>query len=114
MPIELQYDPKSNLVVQISKILAMAREKGKEADIGNALVGAKLNMRYGDIEIVREQYECRGDCFGCYQIGDSAIFVWAGLEEKAMERLIEALDNHKRSFIYAPSRLLVDKPDWCF
>lgn len=106
MHLPLKYDPKSNLVSQISGMLAIARDNGKEGAVGNALVGAKLDMRYEDVEIVSERYECRDDCFGTYQIGDSVLFVLTGLEEKALEMLIESLDSNKRVFIYAPARLL--------
>ncbi len=103
----LKFDPKSNLVKQISEMLAIVRDKGKEGAVGNALVGAKLSMRYGGVEIASERYACGGDCFDCYEIGDSSvIFVFAGLENKALELLIKALDNNKRAFIYTPARLL--------
>lgn len=106
MNLELNHDPKSSLVNQISEILAIARDKGQEGAVGSVLVGAKLSMRYQDAEMTHELHGIGGDSFGCFYIGDSVIFVLASLEEQALNLLIDSVENGKRVFVFTPSRLL--------
>lgn len=107
--IKMVYDPSKSTWQNIQGLLSAARETGKEGPVAQHLVGAKLQLRFPDIEVSNESYSTADDQLGRpgdFHIGDTAFHVTVAPMIGVYEKCRDNLENGYRVFLLVPERAL--------
>ncbi len=94
----------------ICDLLAIARETGKEGPVAQYLVGAKLQLRFPDIEVRNESYSTADDQSGRpgdFQIGDTAFHITVAPAHALYEKCKRNIDKGFRVYLLVPDRCLI-------
>ncbi|MBI5664522.1 MAG: DUF4928 family protein [Nitrospirae bacterium] len=105
--IKMIYDPAMSTWQNILELLSAARETGKEGPVAQHLVGAKLQLRFPDIEVSNESYSTADEQLGRpgdFYIGDTAFHVTVAPMGPVYEKCRENLENGYRVFLLVPER----------
>lgn len=107
--IEWVYDPSQSTWQIISVILEAAKTTGKEGPVAQYLVGAKLQLRFPDLEIGNESYSTadvqlgrQGDFF----LGKTAFHVTVQPLPGVFDKCRRNLEQGYRSYLLVPDRIL--------
>jgi hypothetical protein len=93
----------------IQGLLTLARETGKEGPLAQHLVGAKLALRFPDIEVSNESFSTADDQLGRhgdFYIGDTAFHVTVAPMLGVYERCRRNLEDGLRVYLLVPDRSL--------
>ena len=104
------YDPAASTWYAIHQILQIAKKSGKSGPVAQHLVGAKLQLRFPDIEVpnnpasAADQQTGRA---GDFQIGDTAFHVTvAPTRDNLFERVKENIQHGLRVYVVVPDEKL--------
>jgi hypothetical protein len=107
--IKMLYEPSKSTWQNIQDLLGAARETGKEGPVAQHLVGAKLQLRFPDIEVSNESYSTADDQLGRpgdFYLGDTAFHVTVAPMIGVYEKCRDNLENGYRVFLLVPERAL--------
>jgi hypothetical protein len=107
--ISIKINPELSTWCNISNILSVARETGKEGPLAQYLVGAKLELRFPDIKIGNESYSTADDQLGRpgdFYIGDTAFHVTVAPMPALYEKCQQNLNDGMRVYLLVPDRTL--------
>jgi uncharacterized protein DUF4928 len=107
--IKLVYDPAKTTWQAIQQLLAQAKETGKEGPLAQYLVGAKLELRFPEIEVGNESYSTADDQLGRpgdFYIGDTAFHVTVAPMPALYEKCQQNLNDGLRIYLLVPDRTL--------
>ena len=62
--IRFTFDPAASTRQSVQDILSLSREAGKEGPVAQYLIGAKLEMRFPEIEVKNDSYSTADDQLG--------------------------------------------------
>ena len=105
--IKIIYDPSKSTWQNIQGLLALARETGKEGPVAQHLVGAKLQLRFPEIEVSNESYSTADEQLGRpgdFYVGDTAFHVTVAPMNPVYEKCKDNLENGYRVFLLVPER----------
>lgn len=105
--IKVIYDPSKSTWQNIQSLLALSRETGREGPVAQHLVGAKLQLRFPEIEVGNESYSTADDQLGRpgdFYIGDTAFHVTVSPMIGVYEKCRENLENGFRVYLLVPER----------
>lgn len=108
--LKIMYDASKSTWQAMHDLLAMARETGKEGPVAQYLVGAKLELRFPDIEIRNESYSTADDQSGRpgdFQIGDTAFHITVAPMHALYEKCRRNIDRGFRVYLLVPDRWLI-------
>ena len=108
--LKIVYDASKSTWQAMHDLLAMARETGKEGPVAQYLVGAKLELRFPDIEIRNESYSTADDQSGRpgdFQIGDTAFHITVAPMHALYEKCRSNIDRGFRVYLLVPDRCLI-------
>ena len=107
--IKLVYDPSKTTWQAIQQLLAQAKETGKEGPLAQYLVGAKLELRFTEIEVGNESYSTADDQLGRpgdFYIGDTAFHVTVAPMPALYDKCQQNLNDGLRVYLLVPDRTL--------
>jgi len=108
--IEVVYDESKTTRELVLQILTKAKERGQDGPIAQYLVGAKLQLRYPDLEIENHSYSTadmqlgRG---GDFVICDTAFHVTVSPMDHVYDRCLQNLKNGMKAYLLVPQSILV-------
>lgn len=108
--LKIVYDASKSTWQAMHDLLAMARETGKEGPVAQYLVGAKLELRFPDVEIRNESYSTADDQSGRpgdFQIGDTAFHITVAPMHALYEKCRRNIDRGFRVYLLVPDRCLI-------
>lgn len=108
--LRIVYDASKSTWQAMRDLLAVARETGKEGPVAQYLVGAKLELRFPDIEIRNESYSTADDQLGRpgdFQVGDTAFHVTVAPMHALYEKCRRNIDKGFRVYLLVPDRCLI-------
>jgi hypothetical protein len=107
--LKVLYDPSFSTWQFIHNLLKVASERGKEGQIAQYLVGAKLQLRYPKIEIENyssstadEPLKRKGD----FQINDTVFHITVSPMQAIFDKCKSNVDEGYRVYLLVPDRLL--------
>ncbi len=107
--IEWTYDPSQSTFQIVESILSVAREKRKEGPIAQYLVGAKLQLRFPNMQISNESYSTadiqlgrQGDFF----IGNTVFHVTVQPLPGVFEKCKQNIDHGYHVYLLVPDRIV--------
>jgi hypothetical protein len=108
--LKVLYDPSFSTWQFIHNLLKAASDRGKEGQIAQYLIGAKLQLRYPSIDVENyssstadEQLKRRGD----FQINDTVFHITVSPMQAIYEKCKSNVDEGLRTYLLVPDRLLV-------
>lgn len=107
--IKLVYEPSKTTWQAVQSLLVQARETGKEGPLAQHLVGAKLKLRFPNIEIGNESYSTADDQLGRpgdFCVGDTAFHVTVAPMSALFQKCQKNLDDGFRVYLLVPDRTL--------
>lgn len=107
--IKLIFDPSVTTWQTIQRLLAAARETGKEGPVAQHMVGAKLELRFPELSIGKESYSTADRQLGRpgdFLIGDTAFHVTVSPMQQLFAKCVENVNEGYRAFILVPDRIL--------
>lgn len=107
--IQIKMDPDLTTWHNISNMLSIAREIGKEGPLAQHLVGAKLELRFPKIKIGNESYSTADDQLGRpgdFCIGDTAFHVTVAPMPALYQKCQKNVDDGYRVYLLVPDRTL--------
>jgi len=107
--IKVIFNPNLCLWSTISNILMMAREQGKEGQVAQYLVGAKLQVRFPEIAIGNESYSTADDQLGRhgdFLIGDTSFHVTVAPMAAVYEKCRKNIEQGFKVYLLVPGRRL--------
>lgn len=108
--LKIVYNPLKSAWQSIHEALALARETGKEGPVAQYLVGAKLQLRFPDIQIGNESYSTADDQLGRpgdFYVGDTAFHVTVAPMPTVYEKCRRNIEEGLRVYLLVPDRCLV-------
>ena len=107
--LEIIYDPAKSTWQSIHDLLRRAAEGGKDGPVAQYLVGAKLQLRFPDLEISNESYSTadmqRGRP-GDFRVGDTVFHVTVSPMTAVYEKCKRNLDQGLKVYLLVPERLV--------
>jgi len=107
--LKVLYDPIFSTWQFIHNLLKVASERGKEGQIAQYLVGAKLQLRYPKVDVENysystadEQLKRRGD----FQINDTVFHITVSPMQAVYDKCKSNVDEGFRAYLLVPDRLL--------
>nr|AID65805.1 hypothetical protein [uncultured bacterium] len=107
--LKVLYDPSFSTWQLIHNLLKMASERGKEGQIAQYLIGAKLQLRYPSIDVENyssstadEQLKRRGD----FQVNDMVFHITISPMQAIYNKCKSNGDEGFRVYLLVPDRLL--------
>jgi hypothetical protein len=107
--IRLTFDPTKTTWQTIQRLLAAARETGKEGPVAQHLVGAKLELRFPELNIGNESYSTADRQLGRpgdFLIGDTAFHVTVSPMPQLFDKCVENVKEGYRAMLLVPDRTL--------
>jgi hypothetical protein len=104
------YDPSQTTWQAILDLLRIARENGKEGPVAQYLVGAKLQLRFPEVEISNTSYSTADDPSGRpgdFYLGDTAFHITVAPMSGVYERCKRNIDEGLRAYLLVPERIVV-------
>lgn len=108
-PVRIEYDSSDTTWQAIHDLLTKAAEAGKEGPVAQYLVGAKLQLRFPDMEISNESYSTadvqlgrRGD----FHVGDTVFHVTVAPMSALYEKCKRNLEEGLKVYLIVPDRLV--------
>ncbi len=108
--LKVVYDPSKSTWQAIHELLALARESGKEGPVAQYLVGAKLQLRFPDVEVRNQSYSTADDQSGRpgdFQVGDTAFHITVAPMQALYEKCKPNIDAGFRAYLLVPDRCLI-------
>ncbi|MHB9026081.1 MAG: DUF4928 family protein [Armatimonadota bacterium] len=108
--IEWVYDPAQSTWQVVATILAAAKQSGKEGPVAQYLIGAKLQLRFPDIEISNESYstaDVQLQRHGDFFVGQTAFHVTVQPFPAVYEKIKRNLQQGYRAYLLVPDRMLL-------
>jgi hypothetical protein len=108
--IKPMYNPAQSTRQFISENLVLARETGKHGPVAQYLVGAKLKLRFPDLEVRNESYSAADDPSGQpgdFVIGDTTFHVTVAPSMGHYEKCRKNIQEGRRVFLLVPDSLLI-------
>ena len=108
--LKVVHDASKSTWQAVHDLLAIARETGKEGPVAQYLVGAKLQLRFPDVEIRNGSYSTSDDQSGRpgdFQVGDTAFHVTVAPMLALYEKCKRNIDQGFRAYLLVPDRSLV-------
>lgn len=107
--IKLTFDPTKTTWQTIQCLLASARETGKEGPVAQHLVGAKLELRFPELNIGNESYSTADKQLGRpgdFLIGDTAFHITVSPMPQLFDKCVENVKEGYRALLLVPDRVL--------
>ena len=108
--IKVDFNPNQSTWKLIQKILYVAMEHGKEGQVAQYLVGAKLQLRFPDISVGNESYSTADDQlnrFGDFLIGDTVFHITVAPMPAVFEKCRKNLKQGYRVYLLVPDKKLI-------
>lgn len=108
--IQLIYNPQMTAWETVHGLIATAASKGKSGPVAEYLVGAKLQLRFPDIEIRNKSYSTadeQQEAPGDFLINETAFHVTVAPQPGLYEKCQRNLDKGYRVFILVPYDTLI-------
>jgi hypothetical protein len=113
--LKVHYDPSTTTLHFISEILQVAKNRGKDGKVAQYLVGAKLQMRYPEIEIENyssstadQQLNRRGD----FQVNDTVFHISVSPMQPVYEKCKSNVEEGFRAYLLVPDKRLAGAKDY--
>jgi hypothetical protein len=103
------YDPAQSTWQAVRNLLDEAAKCGKEGPVAQYLVGAKLELRFPDVEIGNESYSTADDQLdrpGDFRVGDTAFHVTVAPMPAVHEKCKRNIEMGYRVYLLVSDRLL--------
>jgi hypothetical protein len=113
--LKIVYNPQKSTRQLIHELLAVARENVKEGPVAQYLVGAKLTLRFPDLNIRNESYstaDVQLGRHGDFEVGDTAFHVTVAPMAPLYQKCKVNIDEGFRAFILVPDDKLGDARYW--
>lgn len=107
--LKIVYDPSKTTWQLIHELLLISRDTGKEGPVAQHLVGAKLQLRFPEVELSNESYSTADDQLGRpgdFYLGDTAFHVTVAPMQPVFEKCKSNLENGLRVYLLVPDRCL--------
>jgi Domain of unknown function (DUF4928) len=104
------FDPARSTRQFISDLLALADETGRRGPVAQYLVGAKLQLRFPDIEIRNESYSAADDPSGStgdFVVGDTTFHVTVAPMPGHFEKSERNLQDGHKVYILVPDEFVI-------
>jgi len=104
------YDPSSSTWHSIYNLLALAQEQGKEGPVAQYLVGAKLALRFPNLQIGNNSYSTADDQLGRrgdYEIGDAVFHITVAPMSAIYVKCRSNTEEGLRVYLLVPDRCLI-------
>lgn len=104
--IEVEFDDQHTTRDFVSRILDKAKGRGQSGPIAQYLVGAKLQLRFPDLDIDNDSYstaDAQLGRAGDFLVGDTAFHVTVSPSDKVYERCRKNLDAGMSAYLLVPS-----------
>lgn len=104
------YNPANSTRQSISDLLAAARETGREGQVAQHLVGAKLALRFPKLTIANESYSTADAPTGRpgdFLVSDTAFHITNAPQPRLYEKCLDNLKSGLRVFLLVPDRIVV-------
>lgn len=108
--IKVVYDPSRSTWQSIYDLMTLARASGKEGPVAQYLVGAKLQLRYPDLEVGNESYSTADEQLGRpgdFYLGDTAFHVTVEPMPALYEKCKQNVDRGYRVYLLVSDRRLI-------
>jgi len=108
--LKVVYDPSHSTWQAVHDLLALARQNGKEGPVAQYLVGAKLQLRFPDVEVSNQSYSTADAQLGRpgdFQLGDTAFHITVAPMSGVYERCKRNIEDGLRAYLLVPDRNLV-------
>jgi hypothetical protein len=108
--LKMVYDATKSTRQTVYDLLMLARETGKEGPVAQHLVGAKLQLRFPDLEIGNESYSTADDQLGRhgdFLVGDTVFHVTVAPMPAVYEKCKRNIEEGLRPYLLVPDRCLV-------
>lgn len=109
--LEIIYDPYISTWQSINNLLLKAREANKEGPVAEYLVGAKLQLRFPNIQIRNSSFSTADDQSGQpgdFLVGDTTFHVTISPMYGVYEKCKKNIENGFRVFLIVPEEKLAD------
>lgn len=107
--LKLTHDPSKSAWQAVQDLLSVAQEVGKEGPVAQHLVGAKLQLRFPNLEISNESYstaDAQLGRIGDFQVKDTGFHVTVAPMSGVYERCKQNLEQGFRTYLIVPDRYL--------
>jgi hypothetical protein len=104
------YDPSQSTRQFIADLLVLADETGKHGPVAQYLVGAKLQLRFPDVEVRNESYSAADDPSGQpgdFVIEDTTFHVTVAPAPGHYDKCINNLEEGRRVFLLVPDDVII-------
>lgn len=104
------YDPAKSTWQFINDLLSLARQTGKEGPVAQYLVGAKLQLRFPEIEVSNELSSTADEPSrrsGDFQISDTAFHVTVAPTIPHFDKCKRNVESGLRAYLLVPDRTLL-------
>lgn len=108
--LKLTHDPAKSTWQAIQDLLMLAREDGKEGPVAQHLVGAKLQLRFPEIEISNKSYstaDAQLGRIGDFQVKDTAFHVTVAPMTQVYGRCTQNLKQGYKAYLIVPDSFLM-------
>jgi hypothetical protein len=108
--LSLAFDPTKTNRQTIADILALARESGKDGPVAQYLVGAKLTLRFPNVEIGNESYstaDVQRNRPGDFLVGDTAFHVTISPQLGHYEKCQKNLADGYKVYLLVPDKSVI-------
>jgi hypothetical protein len=108
--LKVVYDPAKTTQQCIQDLLALATETGKAGPVAQHLVGAKLQLRYPNLNIENRSFSTADEQLGRpgdYVVGDTSFHITVAPLPGVYNRCKQNLDQGLRVYLLVPRRRLV-------
>lgn len=107
--LEFVFDPSKSTWSIIHELFFIARENGKDGPVAQYLVGAKLQIRFPDLDIENKSYSTADDQLGRqgdFYIGDTAFHVTVAPMPPVFEKCKRNIESGYRTYLLVPDAML--------
>ena len=108
--LKIIFNPSQSTWQTIYDILSSARDTGKEGPVAQYLVGAKLQLRFPQIQIGNESYSTADDQLGRpgdFHVGDTSFHVTVSPMSAVYEKCKHNIEEGLSVYLLVPDRCLV-------
>jgi hypothetical protein len=108
--LKVLYDPSFSTWQFIHNLLKGASERGKEGQVAQYLVGAKLQLRYPKINVENYSFSTADEPLkrkGDFQINDTVFHITVSPMQAIYDKCKSNVDEGFRTYLLVPDRLLV-------
>lgn len=108
--VKLAYNSENTTWQTIHDVLEKAKESGKEGPVAQYLVGAKLSLRFPEVEIRNDSYstsDIQSGSPGDFSVNDTVFHVTVSPNLGHLEKCKQNVEMGYRTYILVPDRILV-------